>query len=224
MVQQPVQKSMCTFFCFLKTVSELYNEEIRQENGSKEIRLPDLPSALFYDTSINYFDMERVGGLASYLYKTCHTEVSTNLSIPDYFQENQQSPSNDTTTGTNQSGLPTVTAPALPVGFIHVSAGVGTDDGGVTRTLEPLPIPRPPLTELARSQPNEVSGSGPPPAPPLPPPPQIFLQRSMPQIPRAGAAPASVPGTEPASATSSIETVAIPPITHFGALITGTPR
>jgi len=64
----------------LQTISELFQEEV----ASGVDKLPDIPSSVFYDTSINYYEIERVGGLASYLYKTYHVEVAQQLNIPDY--------------------------------------------------------------------------------------------------------------------------------------------
>lgn len=65
----------------MRTIAELYAEEV---DRTGENHLPDIPTTLFYDTSVSFYEMERVGGLASYLYKVHHKEVSQALSIPDY--------------------------------------------------------------------------------------------------------------------------------------------
>jgi len=80
---------MATFFCFLRTVGDLYCSEVEQNDEQK---LPDIPSSMFFDTSISYYDMERVGGIVSYLYKTHHKEVCQALSIPDYMPNNAAAP------------------------------------------------------------------------------------------------------------------------------------
>ncbi|CAL8088738.1 unnamed protein product [Orchesella dallaii] len=94
-LHQPINKAMATFFCFLRTVGDLYREEV--ENNDEQ-KLPDFPCSMFFDTSISYYEMERVGGIASYLYKTHHKEVCQALSIPDYM------PNNATTTPAQGGG------------------------------------------------------------------------------------------------------------------------
>lgn len=76
---------MATFFCFLRTIAELYSEEVEQNDKNC---LPGIPPTMFYDTSVLYYEIERVGGLSSYLYKAHHREVSESLSIPDYLPVN----------------------------------------------------------------------------------------------------------------------------------------
>ncbi|CAG7734881.1 unnamed protein product [Allacma fusca] len=102
-LQQSVNKAMCTFFRFLKTIAVLYSEEL-EENS--ELRLPEIPPAMFYDTTVNYYDIERVGGLSSYLYKSNHVEISQALHIDDYILNgaNNQQPR---TAGDNPLGVDT---------------------------------------------------------------------------------------------------------------------
>lgn len=221
---------MCTFFCLLNTISELYAEEV--DNNKTETDLPDLPSSLFYDTSLAYYDMERLGGLASYLYKTYHREISTKLSIPDYVQERPPPASAEPE--------PTSASTVMP-GVIHVSTAVTTEDSVMTRniTMAELSPPdiimtvprvlRPPLINTSTPPTLAIGAPPPPPMPPAPVPPissasverRIGMTSTNIPPPAIGV----IPSTETASAASSEETIASvhPQIPTFGALITGTP-
>jgi hypothetical protein len=65
----------------MKVIAVLWSEEVERDES---LGLPDIPPSMFYDMTINYHETERLGGLANYLYKTHHMEVSQALSIPDY--------------------------------------------------------------------------------------------------------------------------------------------
>ncbi len=149
---------MATFFCFLRTITELYSEEV--ENNSDN-RLPDIPSTMFYDTSISYFEMERVGGLASYLYKAHHREVSQSLSIPDYISP--AAPTGDTTTanrGNNPMHHNATPMPSAP----HMHLLESHDQQGESSSIfEPPPgitiaVPRIQAIPVELDAPNEANG------------------------------------------------------------------
>lgn len=228
---------MATFFCFLRTITELYSEEV--ENNS-ENRLPDIPSTMFYDTSISYFEMERVGGLASYLYKAHHREVSQSLSIPDYITP--AAPAGDR--GNNPVHHNATPMPSAP----HMHLLESEDQSGESRSssiLEQPPgisiaVPRiqaipvgldasddanggilstntgNATTQTSQAPGRERSSIMPPPPPP---------------IRQTHVAPAPVPERDEnnggnLSATSSGEDIPPPlPVPHLGAaLLAGTPR
>ncbi|XP_021964522.1 E3 ubiquitin-protein ligase RNF123 isoform X2 [Folsomia candida] len=210
-LHQPIQKAMCCFFSFLRTISELYSEEVEH---CTEIKFPNIPPCIFYDTSVAYHDMERVGGLASYLYKAHHTDIATKLSIPDYIQEKPAATSSEqpdpSVAGSSLTGSPVI---------IQVSTSAATaDDNIITRDMA-----------IAAASPDIIMTiphrfASPPPPPPLPPAPPVAMFPTMgsPPFPRE----VTPPATEPASATSSDGALASAPpptTTQFGALITGTP-
>lgn len=191
------------------------------------------PCSIFYDTSISYFDMERVGGLASYLYKAHHIEVSTKLSIPDYLSS--------IIPATQHRELP----PGTPMpGVIHVSTAVGDQSAlghnnragvSISAPAITIAVPRlhPLLTSIDPSSSSTSSDQNPgtigtsastdqatvhphinihsaPPPPPLPP---RLIETTV-----------NASNEENASSTSSGEAVvAAAPAPQFGALITGTP-
>lgn len=236
---------MATFFCFLRTITELYSEEVDSNN---ENRLPDIPPSMFYDTSISYFEMERVGGLASYLYKAHHREVAQALSIPDYITPAATTAdpahSNRGNNPIHHNATPMPSAPNLH--FLEVvdqpeeesrSSAVLDPSPGITIAvprIQAIPLELEPsdggnagilstntgnaTTQTSQAPNRERSSIMPPP----PPPPR--------QTP---VAPAPAPTTERddnnganLSATSSGEDIPPPlPVPHLGAaLLAGTPR
>jgi len=60
----------------------LWKEEVQ---ANDDFALPDLPSSMFFDLTLDYQDADRLGGVANYLYKTYHEQVSAAISVPDYF-------------------------------------------------------------------------------------------------------------------------------------------
>lgn len=220
---------MATFFCFSRTIAELYSEEV-QENSEK--LFPYIPPSMFYDTSVSYFEMERVGGLSNYLYKAHHKEVSEALSIPDYINAATSSgaPSPPPAHHVHQATpYPTV---------INLSSDPGSgnedsdddEDGSQTITVT---LPRPhPLGVTGAPTERQVgilaTGAAIANSPTVHP----FQMRNNP-IP---VAPASTPVQPPAerdentgrnvSATSSGEDLTPSnPMPHFGAaILAGTPR
>ena len=144
-LQQSVNKAMCTFFRFLKVVAVLNSEEI-EENS--ELKMVDLLPSMFYDTTINYYDIERVGGLSSYLYKAHHLEVSRVLNIPDYISNNAHNqgrtdgaggmdtpmPSFRTILHVGQSPMASVSVPLIRVTMPQPGTIVATTIGSSTNT------------------------------------------------------------------------------------------
>jgi len=71
-------KSVSFVFTLLRAIETLAKTEL---NSAGQL---DLPPSIFFDTSIDYFDMDRVGGLSSHLFRKFHTQVAESLAIPDY--------------------------------------------------------------------------------------------------------------------------------------------
>lgn len=136
---------MCTFFRFLKVVAVLNAEEVE---SNSDLKMIDLLPAMFYDTTINYYDIERVGGLSSYLYKAHHLEVSRALNIPDYIANNAQSqgrsdgvggmdtpmPSFRTILHVGQSPMASVSVPLIRVTMPQPGTIIATTIGSSSNT------------------------------------------------------------------------------------------
>nr|QVD39346.1 E3 ubuquitin-protein kinase RNF123 [Schistocerca gregaria] len=69
LLQTPLPVSLCCFHRLLVTFRILWSHEIGQGNVY-------IPSTIFYDGSINYFSIDRLGGVLSHLNKTLRADLS----------------------------------------------------------------------------------------------------------------------------------------------------
>ena len=76
MLQTPLPVLLCFFHRLLTIFRLLWEEEISASSA------PVIPLKMFYDDSINLFDVTRLGGLASHLKKTLKEDLDKAMGPP----------------------------------------------------------------------------------------------------------------------------------------------